>query len=82
MSVTDASEPACELGYTSAQVFVMLGSSQTRVAELHKWMRDRLLTTVECAAASSSCGPHGSVVPVEVFKAFRRADHAHGQSRP
>lgn len=82
MSVTDASEPACELGYTSAQVFVMLGSSQARVAGLHEWMRDRHLTMVECRAAASNCGPHGSVIPVDVFKRFRRTGNGYGQTRP
>lgn len=82
MSITDASEPACELGYTSAQVFVMLGLSQPRVAGLHTWMRARHLAAAECDAVSSSCGPHGAVVPVEVFNTFRRTVYGHGQVRP
>jgi len=70
MRATDLPRPACARGYTAAQVLVILGSSQQRVAEMHRWMSERGLDPVTCTDGKTDSGPHGSVIPQAALSRF------------
>jgi len=70
MKADDLPNPACTLGYTPAQVSVLLGSFPGRVAELHEWMREHQLQTVECNRREAGRGPHGTVYSTSDLRTF------------
>lgn len=71
MKAGDLPEPACKLGYTTAQALGILGPD--RLARFNRWLRDRSQTDCD-GERVKGCGPHGTVFPPTDLRTFLGRD--------